>query len=194
MSYVKTSIYQMVCDRLDEEAVSSDTEDTKVVNWFNRNYDHMRRVLIATGKWNFAKRRQALAADATTPDFQWQYSYTLPGGTLAFYPLTVDGTKNGYRVPFHHEGGKILTDQEAPLNFRFIVDVDESEFHPLFAEYLICDMALKIAHWMTGKTSFIDPLERQLRKARRDALLFNAINDDAADPVPEEIIAVRTLY
>ncbi len=190
-AFSKVQIYQMVADQLDEETITSTDDDNKLVDWLNRNYDLAKETLLSTGRWNFAKKRLAVAERTDTPDFEWLHWYDLPSDCLFMYPLTVDGRENGSRIPYVIEGDKVLTNQAGPLYFRWIANVDEDVFHPLFTKYMVCYLSHEIAHWMTGKVSYVDITEKKMKKARREALVFNALNNDAADAVPADSITSR---
>lgn len=181
----------MVCDRFDEEVIGDLGEDSKVANWFNRNYDQAKRLLLSTGRWNFARARVTLPQVAGyVPDTEWQYAYRVPGDLMLLYRLTHDGSKNGFPVPYTIEGDLILTNQ-TPLRIRYTQNVTEEKFNPVFVNLLVAHMAHEMAHWMTGKVSYVDITERKLKQATRAANLYNAMQEDQADPAPEEVIYTR---
>jgi hypothetical protein len=187
----KLSIFQMAADALDEEVMSEVEEDRKVPNWLNRNYDVTKEALLATGRWNFARERATLPAKGGAPAWGYTYWYELPADILLLYPITYDGGIHSPRIHFTVEGRNILTDKEAPLYIRYIKNADESEFHPLFAKYLSMQLAYDMAHWMTGKVSYVDIAEKKLKRAKRDALLFNGMNTDPEDQAYNEMEGIR---
>ena len=187
----KTNIYQMVADCIDEDVISDITDDNKFVNWMNRNYPLAKESLLSTGRWNFAKKRATLLKRTEEPPFEWAYWYTLPSGCLLLYPLTLDGSPKSSRVPFSLESGVIYTNLGESINIRFIDNVDEDVFHPLFTNYLVIELALRVAHWMSGKASYADVLARRLKDAKKNALVWNALNTDPEDAVVYDIDLVR---
>jgi hypothetical protein len=94
--FSETQIFNAVLDRLSEESVLSTTDEKAVARWLNRNYPLQRDVLLQRHTWNFALKRQMLAADTARPAFEWQWQYQVPDDSLritnsgSFSPIFID--------------------------------------------------------------------------------------------------------
>lgn len=188
----ETSIYNMVLDRLVEESVLGTTDDKAVTRWLGRNLPVQRDVLLMSHPWNFAIKRAALATDVATPAFEWRYSYTLPSDCLRVLPLTVGGKRDAPGIPHVIESGKILTDASAPLYVRYIFREDNpARWTPMFGNLLAQILAAYAAHWLTGKATFADNLQRLVTTLTNQATLIDALEGTPEPPDDHEIITAR---
>ena len=104
-------------------------------------YDSNRRDELRRHSWNFAVKRVVLAPDSTAPAFDFDYQFTLPSDCLrVLRPPTAN-------LDWVIEGRKILTNDSATLNLRYISDVEDAaqwdaSFYNVLAvaiAYDICD-------------------------------------------------------
>jgi len=106
----------------------------------NRVYEMVRDELLETHPWNFAIKRAELASDVSTPEWGYDYQYSLPADCLRF--LSVEGTKVDYQI----ELDKMLSDEEGPLNIRYISrSTDVSKWSPTFVQALSARWAFEIS-------------------------------------------------
>jgi len=106
-----------------------------------RWYSHARDATLRHYAWNFALARQRLAQDATGPDFEFTYSYSLPTNPYCLRALEIYNNLNKWKV----EGRKLLTDA-TPVDLKYIKRVtDVAQFDDLFTEALIFRLAASIA-------------------------------------------------
>lgn len=160
----KIQIWNMSLDLLKEQPLSSIDDTTPVAKVFTRNYDQQRDYLLERYNWKFAMARENLAADPTAPAWGWTYRYALPTQSLRFYPPTIDGSWNGRPIPFEEEGGYIMCNLEAPLRLRYINRITtEGLFSNGFVELLSIRMAMRCAHWITGKVKLVENLQTLYR-------------------------------
>lgn len=188
----KIDIYNMALDLLQEVSLTSTADEGDVAGWLNRNYPTSRDAELRSHPWNFALTRASVAEDSTAPTFEWLHQYTLPADLLALRTLTEGGKINGKPVPYEVEGEKILTDCTSPLKIRYIRRVtNEGEYDPLFVEALVAKLAWKMAHWMTGKSSFVQIAQ----EAYTDAVLLargaDAIETTQPDFYSDDVIEIR---
>lgn len=190
----RIDIWNMTLDLLEEAPLTSLQDGTPVANWLDRNYETSRDGELRKHPWNFALTRAQLAADAEAPAFGWARRFTLPGDCIAVKPLTVSGLQNGAPIPHEVEANRILTDAAAPLAVRYVRRVTtEGEFDPLFVEVLVAKLAFKMAHWLTGKSSFAERMLGFYREALSAARLADALESTYPTAVADDVIAVRSL-
>lgn len=190
----RIDIYNMALDLLEERSSTSVTDGEPTTEWLNRNYPTARDAELRKHPWNFAIARTSISADTAAPAFDWTYAYTMPSGWLAALPPTVNGRQNTAPIPYELEGDKILTNQSAPLKLRYIQQItNEGLFDPLFVEALTAKLAFKMAHWLTGKTSFAERALETYRESITNARLSDALESTFPDAYADDVIAIRSL-
>ena len=188
----ETAIMNMALDLLIEESIDDTSDDRPVARWLARNYETVRDALLRQHPWNFALKRDSLAADPTAPAFEWAYRYLLPSDCLRLLPLTVAGDMNGSPIWHVVEGLYLLTDEPAPLKVKYIARIENPGlFDPNFVNALVHILANKAAHWMTGKAGFAEKLRDPTREAIFNAQLLDSLEGSAASPADYDIIAAR---
>jgi hypothetical protein len=188
----ETDICNMALDILKEKPIASIEDARPTAEWFKRNFDVTRDACLAVANWNFATRRINIAADAVAPAFGWARAYTLPTDCLRVIPLTHDGSSEGRPVRHVVEGGAILTDAAGPLPVRFVARVvNYDTYSALFVETLSGRLAFKMAHWLTGKTSYQQIAKGIYDQAMSDAWLTDAIEGDQPRPADNDWIDAR---
>lgn len=171
-----TDIANRALDILKEAPITSLTDDRPIARWLNRNFSVTRDALLERWEWNFAIERKEIAADAEAPAFGWDYAYTIPTGWLRVIPLTECGTREGRRVPHEIEGGKILTNLSGPLKVRGVKRNENYGLWPSsLQQALSASLAVKMAHWLTGKTSYVQIAEGFFREAMNLAWASDAV-------------------
>lgn len=156
----KIQIWNMALDVLREQPLSSVDDTQATAKWLGRNYDQQRDFLMERYLWKFALTRAEIAADSQKPAFQWQYRYLLPTDSLRFVPPTVDGEWGGQPIPFEEESGYLMCNVEGPLRLRYILrTTNEGLFSNGFCECLSLRLALRMAHWLTGKQSMVQQIQ-----------------------------------
>lgn len=188
----ETAVFNMVLDHLAEESVLSPDDDKTVARWLKRNVPIERDVLLAMHPWNFAIKRAQLAADTATPAFEWNYQYRTPNDCLRVLPITNDGTRDGYPIPFTIEGDMILTDATAPLKVRYIRRVtNPGQWTAPFGTLLAAILAAKAAHWLTGKAGLAKALDEKIPNLLARTTLADALEGDPEPVESSDIINVR---
>lgn len=187
----KIQILNMTLDHLKEQPMSSPTDNTQIGAWFARNYDQQRDFLLERANWKFAKTRVSLSADATAPAFGWTTRYLVPSDNLRIIPPTYYGKWMGTPVPYELEADSlgdmyILTNfADGPLYLHYIQRVtNEGRFTNGFCELFSMRMARRLAHFVTGKASFvntIDALYKQTWDEVRENELFQTLGGQYYD-------------
>ena len=107
-------------------------------------YDSNRRDELRKFKWNFAIKRVVLAPDATAPAFDYTYAFSMPSDCIrVLRPATAD-------LDWQVEGRKILTNDSATLNLRYIADItDATQFDPSFYNVICAALAIDLVERLT---------------------------------------------
>lgn len=186
----EVSICNGALDHLGATRISALSDNSRNAKACNAAYERVRDSLLRKHKWNFAITRVQLAADSTAPDFGYENQYTLPTDCLR--TLEKD---DGYRYTGEVrivEGRKIVTNESAPLDLRYVKQVtDPNEMDPIFREVLSLDLALamceEITQSNTKKADIREERKLQMAEARRT----NAIEQDPAEAPEDDWITVR---
>lgn len=191
-SVAEIDIWNMALDMLDEAPISSPSEDTSVRLWFSRNFAQTRDSELRKFAWNFALARVQLAASVEAPAWRWLYKYELPGDCLRMMALRQDGALNGTLIPYELEGEAILTDAIAPLKLRYIKRVTTTGlWDTLFVDVVAAKLAAKMAHWITGKSSYAQFAEQNYQQTLREARRIDALEQFQEDLDQNNVILVR---
>jgi hypothetical protein len=188
----ETGICNLALDILKETPISSLADERPIARWCNRNFAMQRDAALSMANWNFALKRQSIAADATAPAFGWDSSYTLPAGCIRLLPITIDGRDEGAPVAHVVEGGKLLTNLAGPVRIRFVSRVTNYDaYHPLFVDYLSGRLARRMAHWLTGKTSYLQIASAIMEQAWKDAWAADAMEGDTPRAADDDWVDAR---
>lgn len=166
----KIQIWNMALDLLKEQPLASIADSTVPARWLTRNYDQQRDYLLQnTYLWKFALDRVQVPADGTSPEWGWSYRYLMPTDCLRIVPPTANGEWDGTPIPFEEENGYLLCNAAPPLRLRYIKRVtNEGLFSNGFCEVLSIRLALRMAHWMTGKQGMVATLQSTFTDTLKD--------------------------
>ncbi len=148
-------------------------------------YDDARREALSETIWDFAIRRVQLSA-STAPPFGWSAKYQLPSDFIRV--ATIGDEKNpltgdDYTV----EDGFILCNEPAPLNVRYVYDVqDIAKFSPKFLIAFVKKYSSYIASAVTGSLNMAAGLSEM---AGED--MVNAKGLDAQQSPPIKVTRSR---
>ncbi|WP_225205087.1 hypothetical protein [Novosphingobium huizhouense] len=116
------------------------------------------RELLPKHTWNFAIRRQNLPLqEALAEGAGWLYAYGLPGDCARWLPPSHEDGDRFFDG--EEEGGRILTDREAPLPVRFIsyeLGSDTSKWPAHFAAAVRAELAARMADTVTQSETVVD--------------------------------------
>lgn len=185
-------IANMALDMLHEGPITSLTENRPAARWFARNMTPTRDALLESTDWDFARRRVMLAQDAEKPTFFWQYAYTLPLDCVRLLPVTADGSVHGRPIKHEREGRRVLCNLSGPLKVRYIRAEPISGAWPATArEALAARLATKLAHTLTGKSSYAEIAQNLYGEAIRNAHMSNAVQGTEPMPADDEWLDAR---
>lgn len=124
------------------------TDQTVAGQALNRTYEMVRDEVLEAHPWNFAVTRAEIAADVSTPEWGFDYQYSLPANCLRF--LSMYGQKVEYQI----EGDKLLCDEAGPLLIRYIKrETDTSKFSPTFNTAMATRWAFQISGIIESRTT-----------------------------------------
>lgn len=188
----ETDIANLALDILKEAPITSLDQDRPTASWMKRNFDFNRDAVLAMMPWNCALKRVKLPADGTSPAFGWDYRYGLPSDCIRLLPVTNDGTMEGRPVQHEVEAGYVLTNKAGPLKVRYISRLKNYSAYPaLLIEAVSARLALRMAHWMTGKSSYVQIAQAHFDRALHDAWLSDAIEGSSPRAADNEWIDAR---
>lgn len=186
----KVEIANRALQALGASRIQNITDDNVNARAINTAYDSVRRALLRSHSWNFAVERASIAADATGPAFGKDNYFTLPSDFL--YLLDPDEDENFNDRDWQIEGRKIATDYDAPLEIRYVKDVEDPNLmDPLFREALSAKLALELCEELTQSNSKkVDTME-MFKMAMATAKRQNAFERVGQKPMTDTWESVR---
>lgn len=184
------SIANRALQRVGQDAIVSLTENSVAAREVNKVYEDLRDAELRAHSWNFAIKRAQLAEDSSSPDFGPASQYTLPSDFLKLLPP--DAWTQLSDLDWLVEDGKILTDDDAPLNIRYVRKVtDENEMDPLFREAFAMRLAAAVCEPITQSNTKIQLIENDYEKAINEARKANAFEYVSSEPPEDTWLSVR---
>lgn len=183
-------IVNRALQKLGAKKITAITEDTVNARAMNTAYETLRDAELRAHAWSFAIARASLAADASAPDWGRQNSFQLPSDFIRLInPYPEDNIMdNDWQI----EGRKILTDDSAPLEIRYIYKVtDPNEMDALFREALATKLALETCEALTQSNAKKESLREDYDAVIKLARRTNAIENSAAMPPEDDWVTKR---
>ncbi|MDH4385133.1 MAG: hypothetical protein QE280_06800 [Caulobacter sp.] len=169
-----TAIGNAALARLGQGGILSLDDEDDRARWIRSRIEDVRDLVLRTGRWHFAVARAQLPAEAVAPPFGFARQYPLPADCLQL--VDVVGLPAAPGGAFALEGGRILTNAAAPLSIRYVRRVvDVAAWDPLFAEAVVCRLAMDLAEKLTQSRSRAEAAARDYQLALREAFRVNAI-------------------
>lgn len=128
-------------------------------------YYAIRDFLLEEHNWQFCIRYTTLAADTETPEWYWDYQYTLPNDFVTMLHLEEEHIK--YEIT---DDQKLMTNEEAPLKIRYVSkETDPTRWPQLFKQALVSKLAAVLAMALTKDIKRVDYLEQRYDRYLADA-------------------------
>lgn len=176
--------------KLGAKRITSLSEDSRNARSINAAFKSLRQAELRAHTWSFATKRASLAADATAPAFGKEKSFTLPSDFLRLLPKDPELITND--LDWQIEGKKILTNDDAPLNIRYVYDVtDPNEMDILFREALSARIAKELCEEITQSNQKKEDAVFDYREVIAEAKRTNAIERISAVSPEDEWISIR---
>lgn len=164
--------------KLGAQRITDLLDDTRNARVMNAIYETKRDAELSAHPWTFAIKRAQIPALSTAPAFQWTRSFPLPSDCLRLVQVGEDYTfydTDGGEL-FQVEGNSILTDEESPLDVRYVYRVTSTGlFSSLFIEALACRLAAEACEEITQNTTKREAAWAEYKQAIREAKRVNAI-------------------
>ena len=188
----QTDICNLALDLLSAGTVNdTETPTTATESLLNRWYDQSRRKVLREHPWNFAIKRQELAASATAPAFGYSAAFPVPADFVRLLRLdSSDGQSLGH-TEYEVENGSILINTDATsLRLIYIYDItDVTKFDPMFVDLLAYEVALSVAFKVTESNTAIQRVA-ELQKSR--GAMARAIDGQERPPHRREVSRNRS--
>lgn len=170
--------------KLGGDRISALTQATKSAQLISAGYDLWRDEVLRGHPWKFALTRAQLAPNATTPAFEYDFTYDLPNDHLRTW--TVADENDDDDIPWTEEAGTILAN-ENPLNVGYVRSgTDESVWDTMFCEAFAWKIAANIGYALTQSSSVV-----QVALQRYDKLLAEARSVSGMSGITKGITADR---
>ena len=122
-------------------ALDDSTESARVMTlWF----DHARRRALRANNWSCAIKRASLSAEVDAPVFGYANSFPVPADFIRLTSIENAGLEAGFQI----ESRKILTNLSAPLNIKYVYDLEDTS---AYDDDLVACFALWLAYFASGK-------------------------------------------
>lgn len=165
-------------------------EDSRNARAVNAAYEPVKLAELRKHSWTCAVKRAQLAASSTAPAFTKTNAFPLPADFVRLLPQ--DPEDNFNTDDREIEGRSIITNEDAPLNIRYIYDVtDPNEMDALLREALAAKLAEAVCEEITQSNSKIATANAAYRDAIADARRANAIEKPSQKPPEDEWVTCR---
>lgn len=186
MAVSDVAICNLALQKLGASRITSLTEDSRNARSCNACYEFIRDAEMRRYPWNFSKTRTTLAPDATEPDFDYGYAFTLPSDCLRLLPPSRNA------LDWQVEGGKILTNDGDTLEIIYLKRVtDPTLFDAAFVECFAAKLAWHICEEITQsnqkKADILSEYKMLVAEARR----ANAFERTSDEPPEDDWLAAR---
>jgi hypothetical protein len=182
----QTDICNLALDLLNAGTVQdTETPTTPTEELLNRWYDQSRKKILREHPWNFAIKRELLAASSTAPEFGYSTAFPLPSDFVRLVALE-DGnggafTQDDYAL---EDGNVLLSTDATSLRMVYIYNITNvTQFDPMFIDLLALEIALSVAYKITTSNTNVERLA-SLHKQR--GALARAIDGQERPPVRRE--------
>jgi hypothetical protein len=182
----EVAICNLALDRLGQRAISSiDSPTTEVETICARHYHAVRRELLRSFIFNFAKKYDTWEeATDVTPPFTYAAAFYLPDDFIRLCvigDITIGAQITGTLYDIVESYLYTSSDDSGDLNVVYIYDAKNVlEFDPLFTKLLWLNMANNMAYKFTLKNSIISKIEDEISKTE---LRASAISGQEKPPI-----------
>lgn len=163
------SLANMALRRLGAERISSLTGASRppraVIMAESERF--VRRKLLESAAWTFARKRVKLSTVAGTPDFEYAYQFQLPTDCL--------WVVSEYNDAIYKVEGRLILSNESSLSLIYIRDIeDDSQYTPTFEEAFYLKWAIEASYSITQKEAKVTALRAELEDVLADARSFDS--------------------
>lgn len=186
----EVAICNRALQKLGAETILSLTEDSTEGRACNLAYEPVRDSLLRSHWWSFSIRRAILAASSSSPAFGYDNAFPLPSDYLKLVPP--DQREKVYMTDWKLENGSILTNDDAPLEIRYVSRVtDPNKFDALFVEALSARLAMEMCEQLTQSNSKRQLAMQEYQDIIREARKHNAFENPPVEAADGSWITAR---
>ncbi len=176
--------------KLGAKSIVSLTEDSVNARAVNSAFEPIKLAELRKHPWSFAIKRAQLAASTTAPLFNRTKSFPLPSDCLRL--LSPDPEVNFNDLDWQIEGRNIITNDDAPLDIRYVYDVtDPNVMDVLFREAFACRLAVELCEQLTQSNAKKADAAAMYDMAIAEARRANAIERVAQRPPEDTWVTIR---
>ncbi len=194
MAASNVAIANLALTKLGDLRILNLTDNTKPAREVNAVFDMTRDYLQRRFSWRYCIKRANLAADTSTPLWDWSYQYPIPSDCLRilqvgqYYPTpNLSDLISSGGQEYVLEGKYILSNQAGPLKLRYLSRVtDPVQFDTAFDMAFSAYLAYLVAEPLTASAEQKQMAYNDYRNAIKDAVIANAIEN------PPESLADQT--
>jgi hypothetical protein len=167
------------------QSFEDNTDRAKVCKlWYSKSRD----TVLRAHDWNFAIKRETLAADSDTPENGYDYQYVLPTNP---YCLRVIELNDDPTVDWVVEGRRLLTDETEAI-IKYIARITETgTYDSLFMECLAAKIAEVLAMPITKSPQIMKSMHDLYVTKLAEARGLNAGERGAVPEPTSDFISVR---
>lgn len=179
----QVEVVNLALTKLGAARITAITDASKSARVMSSLWSVVRRAELRRALWSFALRRTALPALSDAPAFGFARAFQLPADYLRLVQVGqtyVSPSQTDYvtgdNSPWAIEAGQILTDFGAPLQIRYVGDVEDTgTFDALFVQCFASALAYEACEEITNSTAKRQMLAEDYKAQRRDAVATGAI-------------------
>lgn len=178
MAISQTEVFNLALTKLGQDRCVSPTDDVEAVKVLLSLWPMARDAVLAASPWKFAITRTSLPALADAPEGEnWSLQYALPEACLRLVQVGEDWIFYNPDVEsFALEGGRILSNEAAPLFVRYVQRVENVGLWPvLFGRAVAMQLAADACEKLTTSSAKFDRCMEAYALAIREARRQSAI-------------------
>lgn len=186
----KVEICNRALQKLGAKRIVELDEDSKNARACNVAFEPVKLAELRAHPWTCAIKRVSLAADSPAPTFGPANAYTLPADYLRL--TQPDQKLNQASIDWTIEGRRLVTNDSAPLEIRYIADItDPNQMDALFREALASRLAYELCEEITQSNSKKEACDADYKRAIAEARRANAIERPAPYTADDSWVTVR---
>ncbi len=188
MATSKVAIANGGLQRLGATRVESLTQNHPNARSMNAAFDRVIKAEIRRYGWNFAIKRDSIAADGTGPVWGDWNRFSLPND----YIRLLRDDESGGAVDWKIEGLYVLSRDASPLEFRYLAHVaDPNYYDSLFVEAVECKLAMVTCIEITGSHTRAAGIGKDYEDAIAEAKRVGALEKEAQEFPEDEWLSAR---
>lgn len=181
MAISNVQIANYALTMLGAKRINALNEDVEQARQVNAVFDLVRDACLIEHEWNFAVARATLPLLATTPEYEWDYEFTLPNDCLRVISTDLD-SNNKFAV----EGRKLLTNTNT-IKIKYVKEQsDPTKFSSIFTKYFSTRLAEELAFPLTGSRTLEQDMYLRAEKIKTSAFGLDSVEGTPEEPIQDD--------